>query len=124
MQCMNWKSLSPKQPCAASLVPCGKRCINGGRLEQKIETKTTITHQNLTITSSRQNKNGSSRRTPTATSAKRNSAGSTPLVTSANTPLTASATPVQQASHVDQIFDLNKNNKNNKIINLMKIMYH
>ena len=37
-----------------------------------------------------------------------------PLVTSVNTPSTASATPVQQASHVDQISDLptlpNKNN--------------
>ena len=36
------------------------------------------------------------------------------LVTSVNTPSTASATPVQQASHVDQISDLptlpNKNN--------------
>ena len=36
------------------------------------------------------------------------------LVTSINTPSTASATPVQQASHVDQISDLptlpNKNN--------------
>ena len=29
-----------------------------------------------------------------------------PLATSVNTPSTASATPVQQASHVDQIFDL------------------
>ena len=28
------------------------------------------------------------------------------LATSVNTPSTASATPVQQASHVDQIFDL------------------
>ena len=66
------------------------------------------------MTSSRQNKNRCSRQTPTATSTKRNSTGSTPLATSVNTPSTASATPVQQASHVDQISDLptllNKNN--------------
>ena len=58
------------------------------------------------MTSSRQNKNSNSRRTPTATSTKRNFTGSTLLVTSVNTPSTASATPVQQASHVDQISDL------------------
>ena len=73
-----------------------------------------MTHQNLTMTYSRQNKNRSSRRTPAATSTKRNSTGSTPLATSVNTPSTASATPVQQASHADQISDLptlpNKNN--------------
>ena len=66
------------------------------------------------MTSSRQNKNRNSRRTPTATSTKRNFTGSMLLVTSINTPSTASATPVQQASHVDQISDLptlpNKNN--------------
>ena len=58
------------------------------------------------MTPSRQNKNGNSRRTPTATSTKRNFTGSTLLVTSVNTASTASATPVQQASHVDQISDL------------------
>ena len=58
------------------------------------------------MTSSRQNKNRNSRRTPTATSTKRNLTGSMPLATSINTPSTASATPVQQASHVDQISDL------------------
>ena len=58
------------------------------------------------MTSSRQNKNRISRRTPTATSAKRNSTRSTPLATSVNTPSTASATPAQLASHVDQIPDL------------------
>ena len=58
------------------------------------------------MTSSRQNKNRNSRRTPTATSTKRNFTGSMLLVTSINTPSTASATPVQQASHVDQISDL------------------
>ena len=66
------------------------------------------------MTSSRQNKNRNSRRTPTATSTKRNLTGSMLLATSVNTPSTASATPVQQASHVDQISDLptlpNKNN--------------
>ena len=66
------------------------------------------------MTSSRQNKNRNSRRTPTATSTKRNFTGSMLLATSINTPSTASATPVQQASHVDQISDLptlpNKNN--------------
>ena len=66
------------------------------------------------MTSSRQNKNRSSRQTPTATSTKRNSIGPMPLATSVNTPSTASATPVQQASYVDQISDLptwrNKNN--------------
>ena len=66
------------------------------------------------MTSSRQNKNRNSRQTRTATSTKRNISGSTPLVTSVNTPSTASATPVQQASHVDKIFYLptlpNKNN--------------
>ena len=66
------------------------------------------------MTSSRQNKNRNSRLTPTATSTKRNFTGSTPLATSVNTPSTASATPVQQVSHVDQISDLptlpNKNN--------------
>ena len=66
------------------------------------------------MTSSRQNKNRNSRRTPTATSTKRNLTGSMLLATSINTPSTASATPVQQASHVDQISDLptlpNKNN--------------
>ena len=92
----------------------GKRYINDGRLAWKSETKATITHQNLTMTSSRQNKNRSSRQTPTATSTKRNSIGPMPLATSVNTPSTASATPVQQASYVDQISDLptwpNKNN--------------
>ena len=58
------------------------------------------------MTSSRQNKNRNSRRTPTATSTKRNFTGSMLLATSINTPSTASATPVQQASHVDQISDL------------------
>ena len=58
------------------------------------------------MTSSRQNKNENSRRTPTATSTKRNFTGSTLLATSVNTASTASATPVQQASHVDQISDL------------------
>ena len=58
------------------------------------------------MTSSRKNKNRNSRRTPTATSTKRNFTGSMLLVTSINTPSTASATPVQQASHVDQISDL------------------
>ena len=66
------------------------------------------------MASSRQNKNRNSRRTPTATSTKRNFTGSMLLVTSINTPSTASATPVQQASHVDQISDWptlpNKNN--------------
>ena len=66
------------------------------------------------MTSSRQNKNRNSRRTPTATSTKRNFTGSTPLATSVNTPSTSSATPVQQASHVAQISDLprlpNENN--------------
>ena len=66
------------------------------------------------MTSSRQNKNRNSRRTPTATSTKRNLTGSMLLATSVNTPSTASATPVQQASHVDQISDLptlpNENN--------------
>ena len=66
------------------------------------------------MTSSRQNKNRNSRRTPTATSNKRNFTGSTLLATPVNTASTASATPVQQASHVDQISDLptlpNKNN--------------
>ena len=66
------------------------------------------------MTYSRQNKNRNSRQTPTATSTKRNFSGSTPLATSVNTPSTASATPVQEASHVDKIFDLptlpNKNN--------------
>ena len=65
------------------------------------------------MTSSRQNKNRNSR-TPTATSNKRNFTGSTLLTTPLNTASTASATPVQQASHVDQISDLptlpNKNN--------------
>ena len=58
------------------------------------------------MTPSRQNKNRNSRRTPTATSTKRNFTGSTLLATSVNTASTASATPVQQASHVDQISDL------------------
>ena len=58
------------------------------------------------MTSSRQNKNRNSRRTPTATSNKRNFTGSTLLTTPVNTASTASATPVQQASHVDQISDL------------------
>ena len=58
------------------------------------------------MTSSRQNKNRNSRRTPTATSNKRNFTGSTLLATPVNTASTASATPVQQASHVDQISDL------------------
>ena len=58
------------------------------------------------MTSSRQNKNRNSRRTPTATSNKRNFTGSTLLATPVNTTSTASATPVQQASHVDQISDL------------------
>ena len=58
------------------------------------------------MTSSRKDKNRNSRRTPTATSTKRNFTGSMPLATSVNTPSTASATPVQQASHVDQISDL------------------
>ena len=58
------------------------------------------------MTSARQNKNRNSRRTPTATSTKRNSIGSTPLATSVNTPSTASTTPVQQASLVDQSSDL------------------
>ena len=58
------------------------------------------------MTSSRQNKNRNSRRTPTATSTKRNSTGSMPLATSVNTPSTASTTPVQQASHIDHISDL------------------
>ena len=66
------------------------------------------------MTSPRQNKNRNPRQTPTATSSKRNSTGSMLLVTSVNTPSTASATPVQQVSHVDQISDLltlpNKNN--------------
>ena len=66
------------------------------------------------MTSSRQNKNRNSRRTPTATSTKRNFTGSTPLATSVNTPSTSSGTPVQQASHVAQISDLptlpNENN--------------
>ena len=66
------------------------------------------------MTSPRQNKNRNPRQIPTATSTKRNSTGSMLLVTSVNTPSTASATPVQQASHVDQISDLptlpNKNN--------------
>ena len=66
------------------------------------------------MTSSRQNKNRISRRTPTATSTKRNSTRSTPLATSVNIPSTPSATPAQLASHVDQIPDLptlpNKNN--------------
>ena len=52
--------------------------------------------------------------TATTTSTKRNSTGSTPLATSVNTASTVSATPVQQASHVDQISYLptlpNKNN--------------
>ena len=66
------------------------------------------------MTSSRQNKNRISRRTPTATSTKRNSTRSTPLATSVNTPSTPSATPAQLASHVDQIPDLPKlPNKNN-----------
>ena len=66
------------------------------------------------MTSSRQNKNRNSRLTPTATSTKRNFTGSTPLATSVNTPSTASATPVQQVSHVDQISDLpTLHNKNN-----------
>ena len=64
--------------------------------------------------SSRQNKNRNSRQTPTATFTKKNSMWSTSLATLVNTPSTASATPVQQASHVDQISDLptlpNKNN--------------
>ena len=55
------------------------------------------------MTSSRQNKNTNSTRTTTATSTKRNSTGSMPLATSVKTPSTASATPVQQASHIDQI---------------------
>ena len=58
------------------------------------------------MTSSRQNKNRNSRRTPTATSNKRNFTGSMLLATPVNTASTASATPVQQASHVDQISDL------------------
>ena len=62
------------------------------------------------MTSSRQNKN----RNSTATSTKRNFTGSSPLATSVNIPSTASATPVQQVSHFDQISDLptlpNKNN--------------
>ena len=66
------------------------------------------------MTSSRQNKNRNSRQTLAATSTKRNFTGSTLLATSVNTPSTASATPVQQASHVDQISNLptlpNKNN--------------
>ena len=66
------------------------------------------------MTSSRQNKNRNSRRTPIATSTKRNFTGSMRLATSVNTPSTASATSVQQASLVDQISDLptlpNKNN--------------
>ena len=65
------------------------------------------------MTSSSQN-NRNSRRTPTATSAKRNFTGSMLVASSVNTPSTASAIPVQQASHVDQITDLptlpNKNN--------------
>ena len=52
--------------------------------------------------------------TATTTSTKRNSTGSTPLATSVNTASTVSATPVQQAFHVDQISYLptlpNKNN--------------
>ena len=66
------------------------------------------------MTSPRQNKNRNPRQIPTATSTIRNSTGSMLLVTSVNTPSTASATPVQQASHVHQISDLptlpNKNN--------------
>ena len=58
------------------------------------------------MTSSRQNKDRNSRRAPIATSTKRNFTGSMPLSTSVNTPSTASATPVQQASLVDQISDL------------------
>ena len=63
---------------------------------------------------SRQHKNRNSRQTPTATFTKKNSMWSTSLATLVNTPSTASATPVQQASHVDQISDLptlpNENN--------------
>ena len=63
--------------------------------------------------SSRQ-KNRNSRQTPTATSTKKNSMRSMLLATLVNAPSTASATPVQQASHVDQISDLptlpNENN--------------
>ena len=55
--------------------------------------------------SSRQ-KNRNSRQTPTATSTKKNSMRSMLLATLVNAPSTASATPVQQASHVDQISDL------------------
>ena len=78
------------------------------------------------MTSSRQNKNSNSRLTPTATSTKRNFTGSTLLVTSVNTPSTASATPVQQASHVDQISDLptlpNKNDSQRLKSQLQKTM--
>ena len=66
------------------------------------------------MTSARKNKNRNSRQTPAETSTKRNSIRSIPLITSVNTPSTASATPVQQASLVDQSSDLptlpNKNN--------------
>ena len=58
------------------------------------------------MASSRQSKSRNSKQTPAATSTKRNSTGSTSLATSVNTPSTASVTPVQQASHVDQISDL------------------
>ena len=58
------------------------------------------------MTSSRQNKNRNSRRTNTATSTKRNFTGSMLLATSVNTASTASATPVQEASNVDQSSDL------------------
>ena len=51
-------------------------------------------------------KNRNSRQTPTATSTKKNSMRSMLLATLVNAPSTASATPVQQASHVDQISDL------------------
>ena len=57
------------------------------------------------MTSSRQNKTRKSRQTRAATSTKRNSTGFTPLATLVNNPSTASATPVQQACHVDQISD-------------------
>ena len=66
------------------------------------------------MTSSRQKKNRNLRRTPTATSTERNFTGCMPLAPSVNTPSTASATPVQQAPHIDQISHLpillNKNN--------------
>ena len=66
------------------------------------------------MTSARQNKNKNSRRTPAATSTKRNFFGFILLATLVNTHSTASATPVQQASLVDQSSDLptlpNKNN--------------